>query len=333
MWQVIVTATVVLGAVASSSQAQAPADIAERIMALTRDSQWTLVSSTPMQFVTHHPQGMVKIGDTLFVSSVEVKTRTSAASHSRRWLRSRSGRGRRPRVQDRHEGSAARRSAARRRRHLSSRRHRLRRAVHLGAGRRVPAEQPRHHLSRRSADHEGDRGLSLRAITSGRSSTTSTTTRCTAPAGARAASTAGRSTRQEMSRTPATRRETLRRVEPVTLHRLPGLQVRWESAHGVHRPRANCGHAQMRLRFASAAWTSSTFVTGGPLHQVPVPAVDGKRPRHDSQSRLARSRPRPVCAAISCPKTTSPRSTSTTSKPFLDRVFDFPYIVSLRTRN
>jgi len=76
MLQVIVTAAVVLGAVLASIGAQAPAGIADRVMALTRDSQWTLVSSTPMQFVTHHPQGMVKIGDTLFVSSVEVKTRT-----------------------------------------------------------------------------------------------------------------------------------------------------------------------------------------------------------------------------------------------------------------
>ena len=77
MWQVIVTAAVVFvfGAV-SSLQAQAPTGIAERVMALTRDSQWTLVSSTPMQFVTHHPQGMVKIGDTIFISSVEVKTGT-----------------------------------------------------------------------------------------------------------------------------------------------------------------------------------------------------------------------------------------------------------------
>ena len=76
MLQVIVTAAVVLGAVLASIGAQAPAGIADRVIALTRDSQWTLVSSTPMQFVTHHPQGMVKIGDTLFVSSVEVKTRT-----------------------------------------------------------------------------------------------------------------------------------------------------------------------------------------------------------------------------------------------------------------
>jgi hypothetical protein len=78
MLQVIVKAAVFLGAAVTLGvvQAQAPAGIAERIMGLTRESQWTLVSSTPMQFVTHHPQGMVKIGDTLFISSVEVKTRT-----------------------------------------------------------------------------------------------------------------------------------------------------------------------------------------------------------------------------------------------------------------
>ena len=34
-------------------------------MLLTRDSSWTLVASMPIGFTTHHPQGMVKIGDTL----------------------------------------------------------------------------------------------------------------------------------------------------------------------------------------------------------------------------------------------------------------------------
>ena len=43
---------------------------------LTRDSSWKLVASVPIKFTTHHPQGMVKIGDTLFVSSVEIKVRT-----------------------------------------------------------------------------------------------------------------------------------------------------------------------------------------------------------------------------------------------------------------
>ena len=55
--------------------AAAPADtrsiVAERIALLTRASRWALVSSTPIAFPTFHPQGMVKIGDTLFVSSVD----------------------------------------------------------------------------------------------------------------------------------------------------------------------------------------------------------------------------------------------------------------------
>lgn len=50
--------------------------IAERVMTLTRESSWKLVASVPIKFTTHHPQGMVKIGDTLFVSSVEIKVRT-----------------------------------------------------------------------------------------------------------------------------------------------------------------------------------------------------------------------------------------------------------------
>ena len=54
-----------------------PADtrsvVAERVAKLTRDSSWKPVASVPIAFRTHHPQGMVKIGDTLFVSSVEVK--------------------------------------------------------------------------------------------------------------------------------------------------------------------------------------------------------------------------------------------------------------------
>lgn len=41
-------------------------------MTLTRDSSWTLVASVPIAFRTFHPQGMVKIGETLFVSSVDV---------------------------------------------------------------------------------------------------------------------------------------------------------------------------------------------------------------------------------------------------------------------
>ena len=63
----------------------APADIrstiAERVAKLTRDSSWKLVASVPIAFTTHHPQGMVKIGDTLFVSSVEIKVPTRRLPH------------------------------------------------------------------------------------------------------------------------------------------------------------------------------------------------------------------------------------------------------------
>ena len=56
-----------------------PADtgsvVADRIQHLTRQSSWQLVRSVPVRFKTFHPQGMVKIGDTFFVSSVEVRNR------------------------------------------------------------------------------------------------------------------------------------------------------------------------------------------------------------------------------------------------------------------
>jgi hypothetical protein len=50
--------------------------VAERVTKLTRDSQWHAVASTPIGFTTFHPQGMVKIGDTFIVSSVEVRKPT-----------------------------------------------------------------------------------------------------------------------------------------------------------------------------------------------------------------------------------------------------------------
>jgi len=49
--------------------------VAERVMTLTRASSWTLAASVPIAFRTFHPQGMAKIGETLFVSSVEVLDR------------------------------------------------------------------------------------------------------------------------------------------------------------------------------------------------------------------------------------------------------------------
>lgn len=49
----------------------APSGIAERVAALTRASTWTLTASVPLSFPTHHPQGLVKIGDTLHMTSVD----------------------------------------------------------------------------------------------------------------------------------------------------------------------------------------------------------------------------------------------------------------------
>ena len=48
--------------------------IADRIATLTRASSWTLERTVPIAFPAHHPQGLVKIGDRLFFSSVEVTT-------------------------------------------------------------------------------------------------------------------------------------------------------------------------------------------------------------------------------------------------------------------
>ena len=50
--------------------------VAERVTKLSRGSSWKPVSAIPINFLTHHPQGMVKIGDTIFVSSVEIKVPT-----------------------------------------------------------------------------------------------------------------------------------------------------------------------------------------------------------------------------------------------------------------
>lgn len=57
-------------------QAQLPEGVRERFSLLDRNSEWTLVESIPVNFATFHPQGMVKIGDTFFVSAVEIVTPT-----------------------------------------------------------------------------------------------------------------------------------------------------------------------------------------------------------------------------------------------------------------
>ena len=74
---VLITA-LCIGGMASASMAAEPDrnTLAERVTKLSRGTQWKPVEKVPVNFLTHHPQGMVKIGDTLFVSSVEIKEPT-----------------------------------------------------------------------------------------------------------------------------------------------------------------------------------------------------------------------------------------------------------------
>ena len=65
-----------LATVAATGQTPATPAVADLVQGLTRETVWNLVEAVPMKFTTYHPQGLVKIGDTLFVSSVEVKVRT-----------------------------------------------------------------------------------------------------------------------------------------------------------------------------------------------------------------------------------------------------------------
>jgi hypothetical protein len=77
MWYLPLSLASLLVCAAPAALAAEPgAVLAERVQKLTRGSPWKLVASVPINFLTHHPQGMVKIGDTLFVSSVEIKTPT-----------------------------------------------------------------------------------------------------------------------------------------------------------------------------------------------------------------------------------------------------------------
>jgi hypothetical protein len=60
-----------VAAMLAGGAADARSIVAERVTKLTRASTWTAVSSVSIAFRTYHPQGMVKIGEMLFVSSVD----------------------------------------------------------------------------------------------------------------------------------------------------------------------------------------------------------------------------------------------------------------------
>ena len=64
----------ILGILLAVSLSQAQEGVSDHFRLLDRDSEWTLVERIPVNFPTFHPQGMVKIRDTFFVSSVEIVT-------------------------------------------------------------------------------------------------------------------------------------------------------------------------------------------------------------------------------------------------------------------
>jgi hypothetical protein len=69
-----VIARLAVALAAASPLVLAEAGVRDRFVTLTRASTWTLERAVPMAFPAHHPQGLVKIGDRVFVSSVEVTT-------------------------------------------------------------------------------------------------------------------------------------------------------------------------------------------------------------------------------------------------------------------
>ncbi len=72
------TAMMALAAAALVTTAEAAAPALNTLLPkLTRSTQWTQVAAIELQFPTHHPQGMVKIGDAFFISSVEIKKPTT----------------------------------------------------------------------------------------------------------------------------------------------------------------------------------------------------------------------------------------------------------------
>ena len=70
---IVAFASAIALTVALAQPAQRRLTVADRVAQLTRASVWTLERSVPLAFPAHHPQGLVKIGERFFLSSVEIK--------------------------------------------------------------------------------------------------------------------------------------------------------------------------------------------------------------------------------------------------------------------
>ena len=75
----VLAASIALGAVLGPvvfASAGPDSVVGDRVKQLTRAMPWKQVATIPVNFNTQHPQGMVKIGDTFYLTSVEIKTPT-----------------------------------------------------------------------------------------------------------------------------------------------------------------------------------------------------------------------------------------------------------------
>jgi Family of unknown function (DUF6454) len=88
---IVVAVAVVLGS--AGAPADAADDVAERFTRIVRSLDWQLVETVPVQFPTHHPQGMVKIGEKIYFSTVEILEPTQRYSEPRAGLDRSAGKG------------------------------------------------------------------------------------------------------------------------------------------------------------------------------------------------------------------------------------------------
>lgn len=86
-WRVAlgVLAWTLAGGAVLGSEAPGRAATGDAVMGLGRDAVWTQISATPIGFDAFHPQGMVRVGEDLFLTSVEIVER------SRRYAEPRGG--------------------------------------------------------------------------------------------------------------------------------------------------------------------------------------------------------------------------------------------------
>ncbi len=311
MFQKAAVAFLVTMAPVMVAQIDVRSTVAERVMKLGRDASWQPVASIVVQFPTHHPQGMVKIGDTFFVSSVEVKVPTSRFSapvdgHDRDTGQ---GLGHLFKIDQNgklladlplgegtmyhpggidYDGTNIWVPVAEYRPDSRSIIYRVDPArMHATEVFRVRRSH-RRNRPRHRRPHAARRELGLAALL---------------PLDARSRR------KPTNANTPP---DKLRVAEPFALRGLSGLQIRRQPQDALHRRDRTAAAGSTRCRFRLGGldlvdlsrWPSTAPGAGA--------AVDAGRPRHDAQSGLDRIDRRRTRAAISCRRTPRPRSTSTT---------------------